>query len=59
MAKDILKAARAEREANRQREQAVEIEVVDRGYRRHVSREDVARIEEERRALRQRLFAAG
>lgn len=64
MAKDVLIAMereRLERQTARDQAHALEVEVVVDGYRRRRPRsaDELRQIEDERRALRERLYASG
>ncbi len=61
MAKDVLRAMAREQRAVEERDESVEIEVVVDGYRRHrpLKPSERQKLDEQRRALRERLYAAG
>jgi hypothetical protein len=64
MAKDVLRAMereRLERKTAQEQAQALEVEVVVDGYRRRRPRsaDELREIEDQRRALRERLYALG
>lgn len=60
MAKDILRTIEAERQrADQRRERPAELDIVSEGYKRTVPQPELRRVERDRKALRERLFAAG
>lgn len=64
MAKDVLRAIereRLERRIAQEHAEALEVEVVVDGYRRRRPRsaDELRKIEDQRRALRERLYASG
>lgn len=64
MAKDVLRAMereRLKRQTAQEQAQALEVEVVVDGYRRRRPRsaDELREIEDQRRALRERLYASG
>ena len=59
MAKDVLLTLERERRAAQERQVSADIEVVVEGYQRRIREPELKRIERDRQALRERLFAAG
>ena len=59
MAKDVRLAMEAQRLQAQQRPQAEEVRVVSEGYRKKLSQRELREIQEQRQALRARLFATG
>lgn len=60
MAKDILRAIAVEKQrGDQRRERSAKLDVVSEGYKRPVAQKELDRIERDRQALRERLFAAG